>query len=413
MNVIEKIMAAHSGKESVEPGDMVDVSLDYVMANDVTTTLAIDVFKNELKETNVFDPKKLVVIMDHYTPSSSVAAADTHNKMREFCSEQGIENVHDGQGVCHQIMMEGYVCPGQVVIGADSHTCTYGALGALSTGMGSTDIAVGWADGKIWMKVPKAIKVTASGKWPKNVSAKDLILKFIGDITAQGATYQAVVFTGEAIETLSISQRATLCNMGIECGAKFAYIPPDEKTDEYMKQQGREEYIKYYDDEDAVYEKTFQYDVSSLVPHIAAPHFVDNVDNIAKFVGMKINQCFIGACTNGRYEDIEMAANVLKGKKIAKNVRLLITPASQEIYIKAANNGLLQALMEAGAMISNPGCSACFGGSVGIVGKDEVLLTTANRNFRGRVGSPDAKIYIASPAVVVASALAGAVAMPE
>lgn len=412
MNVIEKIMAAHSDKEYVEPGDMVDVSLDYVMSNDVTTTLAIDVFKDELKETKVFDKDKLVIIMDHYTPSSSIAAADTHSKMREFCNEQDIKHVYDGQGVCHQIMMEKHVRPGNIIIGADSHTCTYGALGVLSTGMGSTDIAVAWADGKIWMKVPKAIKVVVSGKWPKGVYSKDFMLKLIGTISTNGATYKAIVLEGEAIKALSVSQRATLCNMGIEAGAKFAFIRADEKVDTYMKSIGRADYTKYEDDEDAKYEQTFRFDVSELVPQIAAPASVDNVSDITEFIGMKIHECFIGACTNGRYEDLLVAANILKGKKISKGVRLLVTPASKDIYIKAANDGLLQILMEAGAMISNPGCGACFGGSVGLLGKGERLLSTANRNFKGRVGSAEGKIYLASPAVVAMSAITGVIMMP-
>ena len=412
MNVIEKIIAAHSDKSKVSPGYMVDVALDFVMATDATTKLAIDIFSKELKETKVFDNDKVIIIMDHYTPSSSIGAADTHNKMRAFCKEQSINHVYDGEGVCHQLMLEKHVSPGNIVVGADSHTCTYGALGALSTGMGSTDIAVSWADGKIWMKVPETIRIVVSGKWPKDVYAKDLILKIVGDISAKGATYKALLFEGEAISELNVAQRATLCNMGIEAGAKFAYVQPDEKVYSYLKQKGREGYTVFEADEDAAYEKTLFYDVSDMSPQIAAPYSVDNVSDLSKFEGMKIDQFFIGACTNGRYEDLEIAANILKGKKLSKDSRLLITPASREIYIKAADNGLLKIFMESGAMISNPGCSACFGGTDGLLGKNEKLLTTANRNFRGRVGSPDAEIYLANPAVVAASAITGVVTRP-
>ncbi len=413
MNAIEKILAAHSKKASVSPGDMVDVELDYVMANDATTTLAIDIFGGKLKETQVFDRDRVIIIMDHYTPSSSVNAADTHNKMRDFCRTQNIKHVYDGEGVCHQLMLEKHACPGQVIIGADSHTCTYGALGALSTGMGSTDTAVAWADGRIWMKVPETIKISVSGKWQSGVYAKDLILKIIGDISASGATYKALLFEGEAIGALSISQRATLCNMGIEAGAKFAYVQPDEKVSAYMKDAGRQGYTVYEADEDAEYYKTLYYDVTDLNPQIAAPPSVDNVDDIGAFEGMEIDQFFIGACTNGRYEDLETAAGILKGKKISEKCRMLVTPASRDIYIKAAQNGLLKIFMESGAMISSPGCSACFGGTVGLLGNGEKMLSTANRNFTGRVGSPNAKIYLANPAVVAASALKGKITRPE
>lgn len=413
MNVIEKIMAAHSDEDVVCAGDMIDVNLAYVMANDATTTLAIDVFKDELKQSKVFDSEKVVIIMDHYTPCSSISAGDTHNKMREFCREQDIKHVYDGAGVCHQLMLEKYAKPGDVIIGADSHTCTYGAIGMLSTGMGSTDIAVAWMDGKIWMRVPEAIKIVVNGSWPEGVYSKDLILKIIGDISTKGATYKAIVFEGEAIDALSISGRATLCNMGIEAGAKFAYIQPDSKVASFLEEMGRgDDYTIYHDDEDAIYEKVLTYDVSMLTPQIAAPHSVDNVYDITKFEGMKIDELFIGACTNGRFDDLEIAANILKGKKIADNVRLIVTPASRDIYLKASRNGLLDIFMESGAMISNPGCSACFGGTGGLLGKDDVLLTTANRNYKGRVGSPEGKIYLASPAVVATSAITGVVTRP-
>ncbi len=413
MNVIEKILAAHSCEAELHPGKIVDVSLDAVMANDATACLAIDIFKEQIGAERVFDPEKVILIMDHYTPSSSIAAADSHNKMRDFAKEQGLPYVYDGVGVCHQLMMEHHVVPGQVVIGADSHTCSYGALGVLATGMGSTDVAVAWSQGRIWMKVPEGISIHVTGKWPKGVYAKDLILRIVGDLTAGGATYRAICFKGAAIEALGMAERMTLANMVIEAGAKFAYIQPDEKTRAYLEQMDRQEYLVYEDDEDAVYEQTLDFDIGHLEPQIAYPHSVDNVKDLFEFKGLPLNELFLGACTNGRYEDLEVAASVLKGRKVAKGVRFLITPASTNVYLRAVKSGLISVLVESGAMIGTPGCSACFGGTGGILGKNERLLSTANRNFRGRVGSPESEIYLASPATVAASALTGCITDPR
>jgi len=413
MNAVEKIIAAHSKNAVVRPGQIVDVDLDFVMANDATATLAIDIFSNKLAADRVFDAEKVILVMDHYTPSSSIDAADTHSKMRRFAREQGLPHVYDGSGVCHQLMMEHHVRPGQLIIGADSHTCTYGALGALATGMGSTDIAVAWQQGKIWMKVPESIRIMVGGEWPVHVLAKALILKVIGDLTARGATYKALCFVGPAIQALDLSGRMTICNMAIEAGAKFAYIQPDAKTQEYMQKAGRKGYDLFFDDEDSEYERQLAYNVSDLAPQIAFPHSVDNVRDITAFEGMAINEIFLGACTNGRYEDLETAAAILRDRKIATTVRLLVTPASKEIFLRAMEAGLIATLMESGAMIANPGCSACFGGTGGILGKGERLLTTANRNFRGRVGSADSEIYLASPATIAASAITGTITDPR
>lgn len=413
MNAIEKIIARHAGMECVKPGQIVDVHLDYVMANDATAALAIDIFKNELKGQWVYDRDKVVIVMDHYTPSSSVEAADTHGKMRDFCREQRLSHVYDGAGICHQIMLENHVKPGDFIIGADSHTCTYGALGALSTGMGSTDTAVGWLEGKIWIKVPPVIKIQVDGAWPKGVYAKDLILKIIGDLTARGAAYKAMLFEGEAIDVLSISQRATLCNMAIEAGAKFAYVQPDGKTDSYMREMGRCEYIVDQSDDDASYDKVLTYDAASLTPQIACPHSVDQVKDIALLEGLPVHEVFLGACTNGRYEDLDTAAGILKGKRIHPEVRMLVTPGSNDVYLRALRAGLLEIFIQAGAMVTNPGCSACFGGTVGLIGKGERLLSTANRNFKGRAGSPDGEIYLGSPATIAASALSGTLSDPR
>ena len=413
MNAIEKILAAHSEETAVCPGQIITVKLDYVMANDATACLAIDIFNDQLMARRVFDPDKVILVMDHYTPSSSINAADTHNRMRAFAREQELRYVYDGRGVCHQLMLEHHVRPGQLIIGADSHTCTYGALGALATGMGSTDVAVAWRQGRIWMKVPEAIKITVSRQWPRGVSAKDLILKVVGDLTAKGATYKALCFSGPGIEALGVSERMTMCNMAIEAGAKFAYIPPDDKTAAYLHSLGRSDYPIFADDEDALYERSLEYDISTLAPQIAFPHSVDNVRDIAAFEGLAIDELFLGACTNGRYEDLAVAAGILRGKRIADSVRFLVTPASDDIYLRAMASGLIATFIECGAMIGTPGCSACFGGTGGILGRGERLLTTANRNCKGRVGSPESEIYLASPAVVAASAIKGCITDPR
>jgi 3-isopropylmalate/(R)-2-methylmalate dehydratase large subunit len=413
MNAVEKIIAAHCGQDRVRPGQIVDVDLDFVMANDATATLAIDIFSRGLQADRVFDPAKVILVMDHYTPSSSIDAADTHNRMRQFAREQNLPHVYDGTGICHQLMTEQHVRPGQLIIGADSHTCTYGALGTLATGMGSTDIAVAWQQGKIWMKVPESIRITVDGEWPDHVCAKDLILKVIGDLGASGATYKALCFDGPAIRALDLSGRMTLCNMVIEAGAKFAYIEPDQTTKTFLKKAEREEHTLFKDDEDASYERLMAYDVGKLAPQIACPHSVDNVRDVASCEDLAIDELFLGACTNGRFEDLEIAAGILRGKKIAGNVRLLVTPASHAVFLQAMESGLIATFIESGAMIANPGCSACFGGSGGILGKGERLLTTANRNFQGRVGSPDSEIYLASPATVAASAITGTITDPR
>lgn len=415
MNVVEKIMAAHdrSGQGELRPGMIVEIAPDLTMANDATGVLAMKVFKDKLRAEKVSDPGRIVLVMDHYTPSCSIDAAETHKAMRAFAREQRIPHVYDGVGVCHQLMMERHVRPGQLIIGADSHTCTYGALGALATGMGSTDLAVAWRTGRNWLKVPEAIRIEVGGAWPAGVGAKDLILKIIGDLTASGATYRALVFTGQAIRDLTISGRMTLCNMVIEAGAKFAYIQPDDKTAAFLRAAGRPDFPVFTDDTGAGYAQTLAYDASSLEPQVACPGSVDNVRPVGAAEGMAIDEFFLGACTNGRYEDLEMAAAILRGRKIAAGSRLLVAPASREVLLAAMASGVLATLVESGAMVANPGCSACFGGTGGILGHGERLLTTANRNFQGRVGSPDSEIYLASPATVAASAISGRITDPR
>lgn len=402
MNCIEKIICNHADVDVVSPGDIVEVRPDYVMTNDATTALNIGIFKDQLEGRKVWDPDRIVVVYDHYTPSNSIAAAEYHAKMRSFVKEQGIKNSFDGEGVCHQIMAEKFVKPGDLVIGADSHTCTYGGLGALGIGMGSTDIAVSWINGKTWLKVPETIKIIVKGKLRKGVYAKDLILTIIGDITASGATYKGIEFYGDAIESLSEESRLTLCNMAIEAGAKTSFVAPNNTSNASL-----------IPDEDAQYEKVLEYDADKIEPCVACPSTVDNYKLLKDVEGKKVDELFIGACTNGRLEDLKIAAEILKDRKISDDVRLLVTPASRKVYLDAMELGLLKIFMDAGAMINNPGCSTCFGATNGLLGEGETLLSTANRNFVGRVGSDKAEIYLASPATVAASAIEGKITDPR
>jgi len=413
MNGIEKILAHHSKEKTVRPGQIVEASIDLVMTNDATTALTCDIFKSQLKAEKVWDASKVIMVIDHYTPSNSVESAEYHKRMRDFAAEQNLRYSYESQGICHQVMLENHVVPGQLVIGADSHTCTYGSLGALSTGMGSTDIAVSWVEGKLWFKVPETIKIVLNGNLPRGVYSKDMILRIIGDLTAKGATYKALEFTGELIDDLSVDSRATLTNMVVEAGAKFGYMAPDEKTLNYIKERGREPLEIVKSDNDAEYEKVVTYDVSDLTPQIAHPHSVDNVKPISEFAGLKVDEIFLGACTNGRFEDLEIAADILKGKKVSSDVRFLVTPASKNVYRKALDTGLLRILLDAGAFINHPSCSTCFGATQGVLASGERLLSTANRNFMGRVGSPQSEIYLGSPATIAASAIYAKITDPR
>ena len=413
MNSIEKIIAHHSGKDTVVPGEIVDTSVDLVMTNDCTTALNYDILRNKIGVKKVWDPSRIIMFIDHYVPCNSVESGEYHKRMRQFAREQGVTNTHEGEGICHQIMLERYVVPGQLILGADSHTCTYGALGAISIGMGSTDIAVSWVDGTIWLKVPETIRVDLEGRLPSGVFSKDVILKVIGDLTARGATYKAVEFSGQGVHDMSIGARATMCNMVIEAGGKCAYVQPDEKTLEYIQKRGRESLEVFQPDADARYERVLRYNLANLEPQIAYPHSVENVKPLSEFEGLEIDEAFIGACTNGRLEDLQIAANILKGRRASPNVRLLVTPASREVYRQALDTGLLNIFLDAGAMINNPGCGACYGAVQGILASGERLISTANRNFRGRVGSPESEIYLGSPATVAASAIHGKITDPR
>lgn len=413
MNSIEKIIACHAGEKCVVPGQIVEVSADLIMTNDGTTALNYDIFRNKIGAQAVWDPAKIIMFIDHYTPSNSIDSGEYHKRMRAFAREQGIIHTHEAEGVCHQMMLEKYVVPGQLILGADSHTCTYGVLGAISPGMGSTDIAVSWVNGKIWLKVPETLRIKLIGKLPAGVYAKDIILKIIGELGVRGAHYKAVEFFGPTVDDMSISSRAVMCNMVVEAGGKCSYIQPDEKTMAYLQKRNRKPLESINPDPDASYENIIEYDVSDLEPQISCPHSVENVKPLSELEGLKIDQVFIGGCTNGRLEDIQAAADIVKGKKVKEDVRLLLTPASREIYRDALVSGLLKIFLDAGSIINNPGCSACFGAVQGILSAGERMISTANRNFKGRVGSSQAEIYLASPAAAAASAVYGEITDPQ
>lgn len=414
MNLAEKILARASGRDEVKPGEIVQSRVDTAMANEITGPLAIKAFR-EIGIPKVWDNERIVLIQDHQVPADTVKSAELHKIMRRFAEEQSIKFFYDiGRGgVCHQVMVEeGHVLPGDLIVGADSHTCTYGALGAFGTGIGSTEMAAVFATGEIWLRVPSSIKVNFYGSLRKHVAAKDLILYVISLIGASGATYKAVEFTGSTISKLSIGERMTLCNMAVEMGAKAGLVNPDEKTLRYVEKLAGRPFEPLKSDQDADYEKTLKIDVSRIEPMIACPHAVDNVKPVKSVEDVKIDQAFIGSCTNGRIEDLRAAAEILGRGRISKGVRMIITPASRKIYLQALREGLIETFIEAGALVTNPTCGACFGGHMGLLAPGEVCISSSNRNFIGRMGSPEAEIYLASPITVAASALAGRIVDP-
>jgi 3-isopropylmalate/(R)-2-methylmalate dehydratase large subunit len=415
MNVTEKILAKASDKKVVHPGEIVDANLDMVMIHDLTGPLAVESFK-KIGTPKVWDSKKIVVILDHQVPAESVKAAELHKTMRQFAKDQGLKIYDVGRGgICHQVMPEqGHVKPGDVIIGADSHTCTYGAFGAFATGVGSTEAAAAMATGKIWFKVPPTIKINVAGKFKKYVAPKDLILNIIGTLSVDGAIYKSAEFTGPTIKAMSIAGRMTLCNMAVEFGAKNGIIAPDETTTEFLAGRiGKMPDIKaLQSDKDAEYERTVEFDVSKLEPQVACPSSVDNVKPVSEIGDVPVEQAFIGSCTNGRLEDLRVAAQVMKGKKVKDGVRALVIPASQEVWKQANDEGLLQIFTEAGAIVCGSACGPCLGGHIGLLAAGESCVATSNRNFIGRMGSTQAKVYLASPATVAASALAGKIVSP-
>ena len=408
----EKIIGSHARKD-VSAGEIALVGVDVCLTQDGTGPLAI----RQLQKINLekaVNPKRTVLFLDHAAPSPRRELANDHITIRKFARKTGACLSEVGEGVCHQIIAESYLNPGDILIGADSHTCTGGALGAFATGMGSTDVAVGIALGKTWLRVPETFKVEVSGQFPKGVHPKDLILSLIGKIGADGATYKALEFCGEAIRKMSMSGRFTLSNMAVEAGAKAGPIASDDTTRQFLKAQGREDKFKRLEpDADAVYEKVIEIDASELAPVVAFPHTVDNVKPIDQARGTKVNQVFVGTCTNGRLEDLEVVARMIAGKKKHPQVRVIIVPASKAVFLDALDEGYVKTLVEFGAAIMAPGCGPCVGVHEGILGDGEACVATMNRNFKGRMGNPEGFIYLASPATAAATAIAGEIADPR
>ncbi|MHB9098770.1 MAG: 3-isopropylmalate dehydratase large subunit [Syntrophales bacterium] len=414
MTLSERILAAHSGKKEVSPGDFVNVSVDLVFAQEQMTPLVIDAFR-KLKVGKVFDPKKVLFINDHSCPSMDIDAAEQAKTQRLFAKEQGTLYFGVGRGGIEHVLIpeEGLALPGQVIVGADSHTVTSGALGAFATGLGSTDIAVAMATGEVWMRVPPTIKFVYHGKLPKWVSGKDLILYTIGDIGVDGALYSAMEFAGEAIGELGIDGRFTMANMAVEAGAKNGIFPVDAKTIEYLRQHGNKSFTPYDSSENAQYAKVIEYDVSMMEPQVALPSIPSNVKPVSQTGNIKLDQVMIGACTNGRLSDLRVAAEILKGKHVHHDLRCIIIPGSQRVYLDALEGGMIETFIKAGAAVSTPTCGPCAGLHMGVLAAGERGLSTTNRNFVGRMGSPKSEVYLASPAVAAASAVLGRIASPE
>ncbi len=414
MTLAEKILAAHSGKKGVSPGELINVRVDLILANDITAPLAIKEFR-KIGVNGVFDPQKVVMVPDHFVPNKDIPSAEQAKMTREFALEQGVVYFEVGEmGIEHVILPEkGLVLPGDVVIGADSHTCTYGALGAFATGMGSTDIASAMATGEIWMKVPPTIKFVYHGKVGKWVSGKDLILYTIGDIGVDGALYSAMEFSGEAITGLSMDSRFTMANMAIEAGAKAGIFGVDDKTLAYVKPRAKRPYTVYDPNSDAQYSRIIEYDVSRIEPQVAFPHLPSNTKPISQAGEIEIDQVVIGSCTNGRLQDLTIAAEVLRGRKVNKRVRCIIIPGSREVYLEALRRGLIEAFIESGAVVSTPTCGPCLGGYMGVLAAGERCVSTTNRNFVGRMGSTESEVYLVNPTVAAASAILGRLGGPE
>jgi 3-isopropylmalate/(R)-2-methylmalate dehydratase large subunit len=413
LTLAEKILAAHSDKGEVSPGEFINVRVDLVLSNDITAPLSIKEF-HRLGVNRVYDPKRVVMVPDHFCPNKDILSAEQAKMMREFARQYDLLYFEVGRmGIEHVLLPEqGLVLPGEVVVGADSHTCTYGALSALATGMGSTDIAVAMATGEIWMKVPPTIKFVYHGKPGKWVGGKDLILYTIGDIGVDGALYSVMEFTGEAIDALSMDGRFTMANMAIEAGAKAGIFRVDGKTRRYVKGRANRSYTAYEPDDDAEYARVIEYDVSKIEPQIALPHLPSNVKPVSQVVDIKIDQAVIGSCTNGRLDDLRLAASILKGRQVSTEVRCIIIPGTQQVYLDALHEGLIEAFIKAGAVVSTPTCGPCLGGYMGVLAAGERCVSTTNRNFIGRMGSPQSEVYLANPAVAAASAIVGKIASP-
>ena len=415
MTITEKILAAHAGRDSVTPGELINAKVDIVLANDVTAPIAIKEFRKVGAE-KVFDRTKIVFVPDHFAPNKDIDSAEQCKLMRDFAKEHHLTNYFEvgKMGVEHALLPEqGIVVPGDVVIGADSHTCTYGALGAFSTGVGSTDVAAAMITGEVWFKVPQTIKFIYKGNLNKWVSGKDLILYTIGNIGVDGALYKSMELTGDTISAMPMSGRLTMANMAIEAGGKSGIIQPDETTRKYVEGRAKRAFKFFESDSDASYLEVKEYDCSKIEPQIACPHLPDNTKPVSEVTDISLDQVVIGSCTNGRLDDLRVAAQIMKGKKVADYVRALIIPATQQIYKDAMNEGLLDIFIDAGAAVSTPTCGPCLGGHMGILAKGERALATTNRNFVGRMGSPESEVYLSNPAVAAASAIKGKIVSPD
>ena len=422
MTIAQKILAAHAinddgsvGKDYVEVGEIINAKVDFCFGNDITAPIAIQEFE-EVGAEDVFDKQRVGLIPDHFSPAKDIKSANQINILRKFARKMNLPYFYEiGKvGIEHTLLVEeGLALPGDLIIGADSHTCTLGALGAFATGVGSTDLAYAMITGEVWLKVPETIKFIYYGKMGKWTSSKDLILYTISDIGVDGALYKAMEFSGETIKNLSLESRLTMTNMAIEAGGKTGIIEPDEKTIEYIKNQAKREYKIFSSDPDANYSEIKEYDVSKIEPQVAFPHLPSNCKNVSEATHIKIDQVFIGSCTNGKIEDLRVVAEILKGKKVHPDIRCIITPATQVVYYKALKEGLIDIFIEAGAVVTMATCGPCLGGHMGILGKGEKAISTTNRNFVGRMGDPTSEVYLASPAVAAASAIMGRIAHPE
>jgi len=410
--ISEKILSAHSGKDA-RAGDIVVADIDFMMGQDGTSAIAIDSFNN-MSGKKVFDGSKIAICIDHSAPSPNIGVSTVHKKIREFVQNKGILLYDIGCGVCHQLVPEeGHVVPGDLVIGADSHTCTYGAVNAFATGIGSTDLAAAMISGKLWFKVPETVKYEIKGKLPKGVFSKDVILYITQKIRASGATYKAIEFVGDTLDSLSMDARFTISNMAIEMGAKVGLMLADRITIDWVSGHTKKPFSPVKPDKGAKYAEAREFDVSKISPQVSKPHTVDNVSAIEEVLGTKIHECFIGTCTNGRLEDLKIAAEILKGKKVHPDCRLIVAPASKKVLQHAIKEGIISAFIEANAVVVSPGCGPCVGTHQGVPADGEAVISTANRNFKGRMGNPNAFIYLASPATVAASAIEGKITDPR
>lgn len=418
MTMTQKILAAHAGLESVVAGQLIEADLDLVLGNDITSPVAIHEIE-KMKVDGVFHKDKIALVMDHFAPNKDIKSAQHCKCVREFACKNDITNYFDvgEMGIEHALLPEkGLTVAGDVIIGADSHTCTYGALGAFSTGVGSTDMAAGMATGKAWFKVPSAIKFVLTGKPAKWISGKDIILHIIGMIGVDGALYKSMEFVGDGLQYLSMDDRLCIANMAIEAGGKNGIFPVDDVTRAYMKEHSSRPYVEYTADEDAVYDETYTIDLSTLKPTVAFPHLPENthtIDEVAAMDDIKIDQVVIGSCTNGRMDDLRVAASIMKGKKVAKGIRVIVIPGTQKIYLDAMEEGLIRTFIEAGAIVSTPTCGPCLGGHMGVLAEGERCVSTTNRNFVGRMGHVESEVYLASPAVAAASAITGKISGPR